>query len=104
MAALAGIALTIAGSLLIFAADAGPADSGTGKAPLLGNSLALAGALSASGYLLVGRALRARISLIAYVWLAYASAAVLLIGGLIASGVSVAHLPAPAWGFMVLLA
>jgi drug/metabolite transporter (DMT)-like permease len=104
IAALAGIALTIAGSLLIFAADAGPANSGTGKAPLLGNSLALAGALSASGYLLVGRALRARISLIAYVWLAYAIAAVLLIGGLIASGESVAHLPAPAWGFMALLA
>lgn len=103
-AALAGIALTIAGSLLIFAADAGPASSGTGKAPLLGNTLALVGALSASGYLLVGRALRAKISLIAYVWLAYAVAAVLLIGGLIASGIAVAHLPAPAWGYMALLA
>jgi drug/metabolite transporter (DMT)-like permease len=89
---------------LIFAADAGPADSGTGKAPLLGNMLALIGALAASGYLLVGRALRAKISLIAYVWLAYAIAAVLLIAGLMASGVSVARLPAPAWGFMALLA
>ena len=103
-AALTGIALTIAGSFLIFAADAGPADGGSGKAPLLGNSLALIGALSASGYLLVGRALRAKISLIAYVWLAYAIAAVLLIGGLIASGTSIAGLPAPAWGFMALLA
>lgn len=103
-AALAGIALTIAGSLLIFAADAGPASSGTGKAPLLGKTLALVGALSASGYLLVGRALRAKISLIAYVWLAYAVAAVLLIGGLLASGIAVTHLPAPAWGYMALLA
>ena len=103
-AALTGIALTIAGSFLIFAADAGPADGGSGKAPLLGNSLALIGALAASGYLLVGRALRAKISLIAYVWLAYAIAAVLLIGGLIASGTSIAGLPAPAWGFMALLA
>ena len=103
-AALTGIALTIAGSFLIFAADAGPADGGSGKAPLLGNSLALIGALSASGYLLVGRALRAKISLIAYVWLAYAIAAMLLIGGLIASGTSIAGLPAPAWGFMALLA
>ena len=103
-AALTGIALTIAGSFLIFAADAGPADGGSGKAPLLGNSLALIGALAASGYLLVGRALRAKISLLAYVWLAYAIAAVLLIGGLIASGTSIAGLPAPAWGFMALLA
>lgn len=104
MAALAGIALTIAGSLMIFAADAGPADAGSGKSPLLGNTLALAGALSASGYLLVGRALRARISLIAYVWLAYAIAAALLIAGLIASGTTIVTLTAPAWGFMALLA
>lgn len=104
IAALAGIGLTIAGSLMIFAADAGPVDSSSGKWPLLGNTLALVGALSASGYLLVGRALRARISLIAYVWLAYAIAAVLLSAGLVASGMPLTGLPPAAWGFMVLLA
>lgn len=104
LAAIVGIVLSLAGSLLIFAADAGPAATGSGRSPLLGNTLALIGALSASGYLLVGRALRAKISLIAYVWLAYAIAAVILIAGLVASGTSVAGLPAPAWGFMALLA
>ncbi len=104
IAALAGIGLTIAGSLMIFAADAGAVDSGSGRSPLLGNTLALIGALSASGYLLVGRALRAKISLIAYVWLAYAIAAVLLIAGLVASGTSTAGLAPAAWGFMALLA
>jgi drug/metabolite transporter (DMT)-like permease len=104
IAAVAGIVLTIAGSLLIFSADAGTPHASSGKSPLLGNVLALLGALAASAYLLVGRALRARISLVAYVWLAYTAAAVLLWIGLLASGTSLAGLPAPAWGFMALLA
>ena len=44
-----------------------------------GNLLALLGAVAASGYLLVGRALRARVGLLAYIWLAYGTAAVLLL-------------------------
>jgi len=83
-----GIALCVAGSLLIFAADAG---RGSGaRAPLLGNAQALAGALAASGYLLMGRALRARVSLAAYIWIAYSSAALLLL-------VAVALLRLPVW-------
>src|SRR4026209_2594716 len=84
-AALAGIALTIAGSVLIFAADSGATEGATTN-PLLGNTLALAGAVSASGYLLVGRALRARMSLIAYVWLAYTMAAILLVAAVAGRG------------------
>ena len=95
-AALAGIALTVAGSVLIFAADSGGSET-TATNPLLGNALALAGAISASGYLLVGRALRARISLIAYVWLAYTVAAMLLGAAVAASGSSLAAVSAPAW-------
>ncbi len=71
---------------------------------MLGNSLALLGAVAASGYLLVGRALRARISLTAYVWLAYATAAALLVAASMATGVSFAKLPPSAWPFMVALA
>lgn len=104
VAALAGIGLTLVGSLLIFAADVGGAESESGRIPLLGNTLALIGAISASGYLLVGRALRARISLVAYVWLAYTAAAVLLIAALAATSASLTTLTAPAWGFMALLA
>ena len=102
-AALAGIALTVAGSVLIFAADSGASEAAATN-PLLGNALALIGAISASGYLLVGRALRTRISLTAYVWLAYAVAAMLLGAALAASCTSLLALPAPAWGLMVLLA
>ena len=102
-AALAGIALTVVGSVLIFAADSGGSE-GAATNPLLGNTLALIGAISASGYLLVGRALRTRISLTAYVWLAYAVAAMLLGVALAASRTSLSALPAPAWGLMLLLA
>ena len=102
-AAVAGILLTLAGSVLIFAADASRTP-GPEAAPMLGNVLALVGAMSASGYLLVGRALRARVSLTAYIWLAYSTAAVLLLVAATASGVSFLSLPSPAWLFMVALA
>ena len=102
-AALAGIALIVAGSVLIFAADSS-GNERTATYSLLGNALALAGAISASGYLLVGRALRARISLTAYVWLAYTVAAMLLGAAVAASGSSLAGVSMPAWGFVALLA
>ena len=102
-AAVAGILLTLAGSVLIFAADASRASS-PDSAPMLGNALALAGAISASGYLLVGRALRARVSLTAYIWLAYSTAGLLLLAAAMATGVSLISLPSAAWVFMVALA
>src|SRR6185436_14285826 len=71
---------------------------------LLGNILALVGAVAASGYLLAGSALRARVSLIAYVWLAYSTAAILLLAASAAAGVSFMSLPGGAWLFMVALA
>ena len=102
-AAIVGIMLTIGGSVLIFAADASRTP-GPEASPMPGNVLALVGAISASGYLLVGRALRARVSLTAYIWLAYSTAAVLLLVAATASGVSFLSLPSPAWLFMVALA
>jgi drug/metabolite transporter (DMT)-like permease len=102
-AAVAGIVLTLAGSVLVFVADASRAASPE-AAPLLGNTLALVGAIAASGYLLAGRALRARVSLAAYVWIAYSTAAILLLIAATATGVAFAALPATAWLFMVALA
>jgi drug/metabolite transporter (DMT)-like permease len=101
--AVAGILLTLAGSLLVFTADAGR-EAGDRAAPLLGNTLAVVGAISASGYLLVGRALRARISLTAYIWLAYTAAAVVLMAAAMATGVTFGSLSAAAWTFMAALA
>jgi len=102
-AARLGIVLCLAGSLLIFAADASRA-SGHALAPMLGNAQALVGAMAASGYLLLGRALRARVSLTAYIWLAYSSAALLLFAAVALMRVPVLALPGSTWIFMAALA
>jgi len=71
-----GIVLTIAGSMIISLSDAG---SSPHSAPLLGNILALLGALTVSGYFLIGRVLRRRLVLLAYIWLVYTVAALILL-------------------------
>jgi drug/metabolite transporter (DMT)-like permease len=100
--AVAGIVLTLAGSMLVLAADASRA-SLAGAAPNLGNALALLGAISASGYLLIGRAVRLRISLPAYIWLAYTAAAALLAGAALWTGEALVSLTWSAWLSMVAL-
>jgi len=52
----------------------------------LGDLLALAGALTAAGYLLIGRRLRARLSLLSYITLVYGMAAVVLVIIMFAAG------------------
>jgi len=72
-----GMIVSLAGSFLIFWSDRQTALPGSN--PLLGNFLAIAGSWCFSTYLLIGRRLRADLSLPAYVWLAYGSAASLLV-------------------------
>lgn len=80
---LLGIALTLIGTIAISVSDsANPTQSN----PLLGNTLALIGAATASAYLLIGRDLRRRLSVLAYIWLVYTSAAVVLVVWAIATG------------------
>lgn len=101
-ATLAGIALTVAGSAAIFASDASAAAAAA--SPLLGNTLALVGAVAASGYLLIGRALRAAVGFSTYVWTAYATAAALLWLALLAQGGEPMQLSGAAWGLIAALA
>lgn len=77
-AMLAGIALSLAGSFLIFLSDSQQAASGNDS--LLGNALALIGSWCFSAYLMIGRRLRASLSLTLYIWLAYGIAALFLFG------------------------
>ncbi len=91
----AGLALAIAfalgGSSLIFLADGGGGGAPQPD-PLLGNTLAILGAVSVSGYLLIGSVLRRRLSLLAYVWLIYTGCAALLVLIALVAG-------EPLWGF-----
>lgn len=67
------ILMSVAGAIIIGVDQAGTYDQG-----LLGDTLALAGSLFASGYLLLGRNLRRELSLIGYVFVCYGSAALIL--------------------------
>jgi drug/metabolite transporter (DMT)-like permease len=91
----AGIAVSLLGSFLIFWSD-GRGGAG-GNDALLGNVLALAGSWCFSGYLLAGRRLRAGVPLLAYVWLAYGAAALFLLLACLLGGVPVTGYGAPAY-------
>jgi drug/metabolite transporter (DMT)-like permease len=91
----AGIVVSLSGSFLIFWSDSRGGAGGSNA--LLGNALALAGSWCFSGYLLVGRRLRAGVPLLAYVWLAYGAAALFLLLACLLGGVPVAGYAAPAY-------
>lgn len=57
-----------------------------GRAPLYGNALALLGAVMAAGYVLAGRSLRQRVSLVPYVVVVYSVCAVVLLAIVLVQG------------------
>lgn len=79
-----GVLLTVAGSVIIGLSDSG----GDSTNPLFGDALALLGAMTVSGYFLIGRELRRRLSLLPYIWLVYSSAAIILLIVMALSGSS----------------
>ena len=70
----------------------------------LGNLLALTGAWMAAGYLLIGRRLRAGLSLVPYVFLVYGAAAIFLVVIMLAAGQHAFGYPPPAYLWFALLA
>ncbi len=98
-----GIAISLLGCLMIVLVDLDPAlapamaDAATvagapSRQPVLGNGLALLGALGVSAYLLTGRSLAWRLSLLAYVTLVYGAAAGVLVVTAVIAGVEL-------WGY-----
>ena len=71
---------------------------------LLGDLLALLGALTGAGYFLIGRHLRARLSLLAYVFPVYTSCALILLGVLAVSGVEAVPRRPLTWLWLLLMA
>lgn len=100
--AVLGIGLGMAGGLVVFLADAG----GTSSSPnaMLGNLLALVGALAASAYLLIGRRVRNHLSLTAYIWIAYGSSALALLAFAVATRQPLAGLSWVAYALLLALA
>ncbi len=95
----AGMVLALIGSIII-----GLDDAGLGTHRLMGDVLALLGALAAAAYFIIGRRLRARLSLLAYVFPVYSTAAVVLMLVSLLSGVSLTGYGASTWGWLLLLA
>lgn len=94
-----GIVGAMAGSIIVSYGDfhlAGHA--------LLGDALALAGALAASAYILLGRALRRKLSTLAYVWPCYGLAAAWLLGLCLAMGQPLTGYSPQSYLFFALLA
>ena len=94
-----GMAVALAGSLII-----GLGDAGGGAHQITGDLLALLGALTVAGYMLIGRKLRARLSLLGYIFPVYGTAAVALMGLALISGVTLTGYPAQAWLWLALVA
>lgn len=96
---LAGLGVALAGSVVVGLSDAcAPAGCPswaefTAGQGFWGDGLALAGAATVAVYLIIGRTLRARLSLVVYIFLTYGMAAVTLL-----SGVAVLGPAAPGFG------
>lgn len=85
-----GILLAMGGGSIIGLADGSGASGSAGW----GNLLALLGAVFGAGYLMIGRGVRERLPLVAYLWWVYGTAAVLLVGWSLLAGLPlIGYLP-----------
>lgn len=94
-----GIAVCIAGTMLI-----GYDNWRIGSGSLLGGVLALSGAISVSGYLLIGRRLRQEMGILVYGSLTYSFAALILLTATLVWGYPLFGYPSGTYLMLVLLA
>jgi len=97
-----GLALALAGTALVTLVDRSP--TGQAPAPMLGNALALLGALAASAYLLAGRKLQPKADTLSYVAVVYGVAALALVGMAWISGTPLSGYQGRDWLLLGLLA
>ncbi|MBI5304231.1 MAG: DMT family transporter [Chloroflexi bacterium] len=95
-----GIVIAMLGGALIGLSDLG----GAGAESLQGDLLALAGAVTVSGYLLIGRRLRKQLSLIGYISIVYTTAAIVLLALALAMQVPMFGYAWQAYALVALLA
>lgn len=112
-AAIIGLTLALLGGTVVGLSDACVIHNGIqcpelgqilqGRA-MWGNFLALAGAWAVTGYLIIGRKLRAKMSLVPYIFLVYGVSALGLMIVMFAAGQSPLGLPTQTYGWIFLLA
>jgi drug/metabolite transporter (DMT)-like permease len=91
--------VAITGSVII-----GLGDLGEGTHRLLGDALAVIGAIAGAGYFLIGRRLRARLSLLGYVYPVYGTAALILMAVMLVSGLPRLPQHSETWLWLTLMA
>ncbi|MCX6072474.1 MAG: DMT family transporter, partial [Chloroflexi bacterium] len=109
-----GIGLAFVGVLVIAANDACSSSSGAMACPtwdeffggeaIRGDLLALAGAAAVAGYMLIGRSVRARMSLVPYITLTYSAAAIVLLALTAIAHQPLLGFPPQTYGWILLLA
>ena len=111
---LAGMVLTFLGVVIVGLSDTCTWSGGQIICPqvrdfirggaFLGDLLAIAGAMFAAGYVIVGRKIRSGLSLLGYIFIVYGMAAVVLVSFMFAAGESPFGYPPPAFLWFFLLA
>jgi drug/metabolite transporter (DMT)-like permease len=111
---LTGLAIALLGGVIVGLSDScawggnglvcPPLESFLKGRAFLGDLLALAGALMAAGYLIIGRRLRASTSLLTYIFLVYGMAAVVLVAIMLAAGENPLGYPPQAYVWILLTA
>ncbi len=97
--ALLAVLIAIGGSILI-----GVSDFRIGGSALWGDFLALSGGMLIAGYVIIGRNLRGRLSLIAYTFIVYSSCSLFLILMDLITGTPLAPYPPREWGLFLAMA
>ncbi len=98
-ATIVGMIVAVAGSAII-----GISDLEAGSHQLLGDLLALVGALTVAVYLLIGRRLRGQLSLLAYIFPVYGTAALVLMVLSLVTRTPLLSYPPQMWLWLVLVA
>jgi drug/metabolite transporter (DMT)-like permease len=111
---LMGMILAIVGGVVVGISDTCSFSSGSLVCPsfndfirgeaFLGDILAVTGAIMAAGYVMIGRRLRGKVSLLSYITLVYGMAAIVLIAIMLAAGQPAFGYPVQAYVWLILLA
>ena len=96
---IAAVALALCGTAVLAGGD-----FAVGGRALVGDLLALVGAVTASAYFMIGRRVRERIAFPRYLLLVNSVSALALLAFAAIGGASLSGYPAPTWGWLVLMA
>jgi drug/metabolite transporter (DMT)-like permease len=97
-----GLLVAVGGGLVI--ALGGESDMTVASNPVLGGGLALTGAIAIAIYFVIGRRVRAKLTILPYIWLVYSGAAIALIVAILVTGTQITVDAPEAYLWVVLLA